>query len=66
MMIQLAGMQTGKIYFVGKNKCEAHKWLTETFTTNKKLRRHYPKQLLKDDQILPEPMLIVKRIGNNE
>lgn len=35
-MIQLAGIQTGKIYFVGKNKSETSQWLLKTFTNNKK------------------------------
>ncbi|EMF0589140.1 hypothetical protein HFX73_001784 [Enterococcus faecium] len=66
MMIQLAGIQTGKIYFSGESKSEASQWLLKTYMNNKKLRKKYPDALLKDDQIMPEPMLIVKRIGNNE
>lgn len=61
MVIQLAGIQTGKIYFVGKNKSEMSQWLLKTFTNNKKLRKHYPNEFLKDDQIMPEPMLITTK-----
>ena len=53
MMIQLAGIQTGKIYFSGQ-------WLLKTYTNNKKLRKKYPDALLKDDQIMPEPMIFTK------
>ncbi|HAQ0821965.1 hypothetical protein [uncultured Enterococcus sp.] len=63
-MIQLAGIQTGKIYFSGENKSEANKWLLKTFTNNKKLRKHYPNEFLKDDQIMPEPMLLIRKKGN--
>ncbi|WP_301357791.1 hypothetical protein [Enterococcus spodopteracolus] len=59
-MIQVAGIRTGKIYFTGKNKNEVSQWLLKTFTNNKKLRKHYPNEFLKDDQIMPEPMLITK------
>ncbi|MGS6444948.1 hypothetical protein [Enterococcus hirae] len=59
MMIQLAGIQTGKIYFVGKNKSETSQWLLKTFTNNQKLKRLYPNNFLKNDQIMPEPMLLI-------
>lgn len=39
MMIQLAGIQTGKIYFSGESKSEASQWLLKTYTNNKKLRK---------------------------
>ncbi|NJE64326.1 hypothetical protein E0L10_09315, partial [Enterococcus durans] len=64
MMIQLAGIQTGKIYFSGESKSEASQWLLKTFTNNKKLRKNYPNEFLKDDQIMPEPMLLVRKKGN--
>ncbi|MZZ58348.1 hypothetical protein GUI51_09405 [Enterococcus mundtii] len=60
-MIQLAGIQTGKIYFSGENKSEANKWLLKTYTNNKKLRKKHPDIFLKDDQIMPEPMLITTK-----
>lgn len=63
-MIQLAGIQTGKIYFSGESKSEASQWLLKTFTNNKKLRKNYPNEFLKDDQIMPEPMLLVRKKGN--
>lgn len=64
MMIQLAGIQTGKIYFSGESKSEESQWLLKTFTNNKKLRKNYPNEFLKDDQIMPEPMLLVRKKGN--
>ena len=64
MMIELAGIQTGKIYFVGKNKSETSQWLLKTFTNNKKLRKHYPNEFLKDDQIMPQPLLLIRKKGN--
>ncbi|HAR1441012.1 TPA: hypothetical protein ACGVK3_001552 [Enterococcus faecium] len=63
-MIQLAGIQTGKIYFSGESKSEASQWLLKTFTNNKKLRKNYPNEFLKDDQIMPEPMLLVRKKDN--
>lgn len=63
-MIQLAGIQTGKIYFLGENKSEANKWLLKTYTNNKKLRKKHPNIFLKDDQIMPEPMLLIRKKGN--
>lgn len=60
-MIQLAGIQTGKIYFSGESKSEASQWLLKTFTNNKKLRKNYPNEFLKDDQIMPEPMIFTKQ-----
>lgn len=66
MMIQLAGIQTGKIYFSGESKSEASQWLLKTFTNNKKLRKNYPNEFLKDDQIMPEPMLLVRKKGNEQ
>ena len=60
-MIQLAGIQTGKIYFSGESKSEAGQWLLKTFTNNKKLRKNYPNEFLKDDQIMPEPMIFTKQ-----
>ena len=63
-MIQLAGIQTGKIYFSGESKSEASQWLLKTFTNNKKLRKNYPNEFLKDDQIMPEPMLLIRKKGN--
>ncbi|HGF7174140.1 hypothetical protein [Enterococcus hirae] len=64
MMIQLAGIQTGKIYFVGKNKSETSQWLLKTYTNNKKLRKKHPDIFLKDDQIMPEPMLLIRKEDN--
>lgn len=61
MMIQLAGIQTGKIYFSGESKSEANQWLLKTYTNNKKLRKKYPDLLLKDDQIMPEPMILTRK-----
>lgn len=61
MMIQLAGIQTGKIYFSGESKSEASQWLLKTFTDNKKLRKKYSDALLKDDQIMPEPMIVTRK-----
>lgn len=61
MMIQLAGIQTGKIYFVGKNKSETSQWLLKTYTNNKKLRKKCSDLFLKDDQIMPEPMIMTKK-----
>ncbi|WP_422698918.1 hypothetical protein ACOX9P_09180 [Enterococcus durans] len=61
MMIQLAGIQTGKIYFSGQNENEASQWLLKTYTNNKKLRKKYPDLFLKDDQIMPEPMIFTKQ-----
>lgn len=63
-MIQLAGIQTGKIYFSGENKSEANKWLLKTYTNNKKLRKKHPNIFLKDNQIMPEPMLLIRKKGN--
>lgn len=60
-MIQVAGIQTGKIYFTGKNKNEVSQWLLKTFTNNKKLRKHYSNEFLKDDQIMPEPMILTNK-----
>lgn len=60
-MIQVAGIRTGKIYFTGKNKNEVSQWLLKTFTNNKKLRKHYPNEFLKDDQIMPEPMILTTK-----
>ncbi|MDT2272101.1 hypothetical protein N8C69_15005 (plasmid) [Enterococcus faecium] len=60
-MIQLAGIQTGKIYFSGESKSEASQWLLKTYTNNKKLRKKCPDLFLKDDQIMPEPMLITTK-----
>lgn len=60
-MIQVAGIRTGKIYFTGKNKNEVSQWLLKTFTNNKKLRKHYPDEFLKDDQIMPEPMILTTK-----
>ncbi|EMF0272160.1 hypothetical protein KI116_002132 [Enterococcus hirae] len=64
MVIQLAGIQTGKIYFSGENKSEANKWLLKTYTNNKKLRKKHPNIFLKDNQIMPEPMLLIRKKGN--
>ncbi|HFD8355301.1 TPA: hypothetical protein ACF6IX_000845 [Enterococcus faecium] len=61
MMIQLAGIQTEKIYFSGESKSEASQWLLKTYTNNKKLRKKCPDLFLKDDQIMPEPMLITTK-----
>ncbi|MEO3688511.1 hypothetical protein [Enterococcus faecium] len=61
MMIQLAGIQTGKIYFSGESKSEASQWLLKTYTNNKKLRKKCPDLFLKDNQIMPEPMLITTK-----
>lgn len=61
MMIQLAGIQTGKIYFSGESKSEASQWLLKTYTNNKKLRKKYPDLFLKDDQIMSEPMIFTKQ-----
>lgn len=60
-MIQLAGIQTGKIYFSGESKSEASQWLLKTYMNNKKLRKKCPDLFLKDDQIMPEPMLITTK-----
>jgi len=60
-MIQVAGIRTGKIYFTGKNKNKVSQWLLKTFTNNKKLRKHYPNEFLKDDQIMPEPMILTTK-----
>ncbi|MDY4308051.1 hypothetical protein SNF32_15690 [Enterococcus mundtii] len=60
-MIQVAGIRTGKIYFTGKNKNEVSQWLLKTFTNNKKLRKYYPNEFLKDDQIMPEPMILTTK-----
>ena len=64
MMIQLAGIQTGKIYFSGESKSEVNQWLLKTYTNNKKLRKKYPDLLLKDDQIMPEPMILTRKEGS--
>lgn len=60
-MIQVAGIQTGKIYFTGKNRSETSQWLMKTLTNNKKLRKHYPNEFLKNDQIMPEPMILTTK-----
>ncbi|OTN92423.1 hypothetical protein [Enterococcus faecium] len=60
-MIQLTGIQTGKIYFSGESRSEASQWLLKTFTNNTKLRKNYPDRLLNDYQIMPEPMLITTK-----
>ncbi|MDK4211320.1 hypothetical protein QJ527_07160 [Enterococcus mundtii] len=60
-MIQVAGIETGKIYFTGKNRSETSHWLMKTFTNNKKLRKHYPNEFLKNDQIMPEPMILTTK-----
>lgn len=60
-MIQVAGIRTGKIYFTGKGKSEASQWLLKTFTNNKKLRKHYSNEFFKDDQIMPEPMILTTK-----
>ncbi|EOW2622098.1 hypothetical protein [Enterococcus villorum] len=52
-------MQTGKIYFSGESKSEASQWLLKTYTNNKKLRKKCSDLFLKDDQIMPEPMIIL-------
>lgn len=65
-MIQLAGIQTGKIYFSGESKSEASQWLLKTYTNNKKLRKKCPDLFLKDDQIMPEPMLITTKEDSDE
>lgn len=62
-MIQLAGIQTGKIYFSGESKSEASQWLLKTYTNNKKLRKKCPDLFLKDDQIMPEPMILTSKEG---
>ncbi|HFJ5897282.1 TPA: hypothetical protein ACGU7B_001897 [Enterococcus faecium] len=64
MMIQLAGIQTGKFFFSGESKSEANQWLLKTYTNNKKLRKKYPDLLLKDDQIMPEPMILTRKEGS--
>ncbi|MEJ4360895.1 hypothetical protein SJ747_12530 [Enterococcus faecium] len=66
MMIQLAGIQTGKIYFSGESKSEASQWLLKTYTNNKKLRKKCPDLFLKDDQIMPEPMLITTKSNGDK
>ncbi|EFF22202.1 hypothetical protein [Enterococcus faecium] len=58
-MFQLAGIQTGKIYYSGKSKSEISQWLLKTFTNNQKLKRLYPNNFFKNDQIMPEPMLLI-------
>ncbi|PTO38128.1 hypothetical protein [Enterococcus mundtii] len=63
-MIQVAGIRTGKIYFTGNNRSETSQWLLKTFTNNKKLRKHYPNEFLKDDQIMPEPMILTTKEAN--
>ena len=63
MMIQLAGIQTGKIYFSGESKSEASQWLLKTYTNKKKLRKKCPDLFLKDDQIMPEPMILTSKEG---
>ena len=63
MMIQLAGIQTGKIYFSGESKSESSQWLLKTYTNNKKLRKKCPDLFLKDDQIMPEPMILTSKEG---
>lgn len=63
-MIKLIGKETLKVYYVAETKAEVSRWLLKTYTNNKKLRKKYPDLLLKDDQIMPEPMILTRKEGS--